>query len=100
MKLPDPVAWWNGKETAWFEHELDGYKPPPDATIPLFTEAQMREALASHEAIMRMALEALNGLFGIPEQWTGQGGGGVSVWRLGGSDQPRAAIKALKEQLK
>lgn len=59
MKLPEPVAWWDGKETAWFEHELDGYKPPPDATIPLFTEAQLREALASHEAVMRQALKCL-----------------------------------------
>lgn len=32
----EPVAWWNGKETAWFEHELDGNLPPDDAKIPLY----------------------------------------------------------------
>ena len=85
MKLPDPVAWWNGKETAWFEHELDGYKPPPGATIPLFTEAQLREALAQQEAVMRMALELLGPQ--APECC-----GCAAEWN--------EAIKLLEEQLK
>lgn len=96
MKMPDPVAWMDRDGDVYKELPTPYWNPPHQA---LFTEAQMREALASHEAVMRMALEALNGLFGIPDQWTGQGGGGVSVWRLGGSDQPRAAIKALEDAL-
>ena len=39
---------------------------------------------------LKLALEALEGLFE---------GGGVSVWRLGGSAQPRQAIIAIKEAL-
>ena len=33
----EPVAWWNGKETAWFEHELCGWQAPDGCTIPLYT---------------------------------------------------------------
>ena len=32
----EPVAWWNGKETAWFEHELCGWQAPDGCTIPLY----------------------------------------------------------------
>ena len=31
------VGYWNGKETAWFEHELCGHPAPDDCTIPLYT---------------------------------------------------------------
>lgn len=31
----EPVAWWNGKETAFFEHEVDG--PVGEVRIPLYT---------------------------------------------------------------
>lgn len=31
----EPVAWWNGKETAFFEHETDG--PVGEVSIPLYT---------------------------------------------------------------
>ena len=48
---------------------------------------------------LKLALEALEGLFGIPDYWTSEGGGGVAVWRLGGSDAPRQAITAIKEAL-
>ena len=44
-----------------------------------------------------LALEALENLFGIPAQWTGEGGGDVAVWRLGGSHRARAAITAIKQ---
>ena len=44
----------------------------------------------------QQALEALEGLFGLPNQW---GSGGVAVWRLGGSDAPRQAITALRTAL-
>jgi hypothetical protein len=33
----EPVGYWNGKETAWFEHELCGHPAPDDCTIPLYT---------------------------------------------------------------
>jgi hypothetical protein len=45
---------------------------------------------------MQQALEALKGLFGTPENWEG---GGVAVWRLGGSGAPRRAIIALEATL-
>jgi hypothetical protein len=46
-----------------------------------------------------MALEALGNLFGFPDKWTGEGGGDVAVWRLGGSYRAQQAITALKEAL-
>ena len=45
---------------------------------------------------LKLALEALEGLFGTAEQFEG---GGVAVWRLGGSAQPKQAITAIKESL-
>ena len=47
----EPVAWWNGKETAWFEHELCGWQAPDGCTIPLYA------APVSTEAIRAEALE-------------------------------------------
>ena len=46
--------------------------------------------------VAQQALEALEGLFGLPNQWES---GGVAVWRLGGSDAPRQAITALRTAL-
>jgi hypothetical protein len=43
--------------------------------------------------VLTLALEALEGLFGTAEQFEG---GGVAVWRLGGSYQPKQAIAALR----
>ena len=48
---------------------------------------------------LRLALEALENLFGIPDKWTGEGGGDVAVWRLGGSYRAQEAIKAIKAAL-
>jgi hypothetical protein len=45
---------------------------------------------------LKLALDALEGLFGTAEQFEG---GGVAVWRLGGSHQPKQAIAAIKEAL-
>jgi hypothetical protein len=45
---------------------------------------------------LKLALEALKGLFGTPENWES---GGVAVWRLGGSGAPRKAISALEATL-
>ena len=45
---------------------------------------------------LKLALEALEGLFGTAEQFEG---GGVAVWRLGGSHQPKQAIAAIKKAL-
>ncbi|OHD24964.1 MAG: hypothetical protein A2Y38_20260 [Spirochaetes bacterium GWB1_59_5] len=36
-----PVAWWNGKETAFFEHETDG--PVGEARIPLIPLPLIKE---------------------------------------------------------
>ena len=48
---------------------------------------------------MRQALEALERLFGIPEQFTGKGGGDVAVWRLGGSYRAQQAIPVLRQAI-
>lgn len=45
------------------------------------------------DEIIEMARQALEGLFGTAEQFEG---GGVAVWRLGGSAQPKQAIAALR----
>jgi hypothetical protein len=48
---------------------------------------------------LRLALEALEKLFGIPDKLTGQGEGDVAVWRLGGSYRAQQAITAIKAAL-
>ena len=48
---------------------------------------------------MKQALEALECLFGIPEQFTGKGGGDVAVWTLGGSYRAQQAIPALRQAI-
>jgi hypothetical protein len=48
---------------------------------------------------LRLALEALEKLFGIPDKWTGEGEGDVAVWRLGGSYRAQQAITAIKAAL-
>ena len=41
-KIGDPIAWWNGKETAFFEHEFEGKLPEP-WTIPLYKLPEVKE---------------------------------------------------------
>jgi len=48
---------------------------------------------------MKQALEALEKLFGIPAMWTGEGGGDVAVWRLGGSYRAQQAITSLRKAI-
>jgi len=48
---------------------------------------------------LRLALEALEKLFGIPDMLTGENSGDVAVWRLGGSYRTQQAITAIKEAL-
>ena len=48
---------------------------------------------------LRLALEALEKLFGIPDKWTGEGEGDVAVWRLGGSYRAQQAITTIKAAL-
>lgn len=50
----EPVAWWNGKETAWFEHELCGWQAPDGCTIPLYTAPVDAKAIRA-EAISGVA---------------------------------------------
>jgi hypothetical protein len=49
--------------------------------------------------VMKQALEALECLFGIPEKFTGNGGGDVAVWTLGGSFRSQQAITALRQAI-
>ena len=48
---------------------------------------------------MKQALEALECLFGIPERFTGKGGGDVAVWTLGGSYRAQQAIPVLRQAI-
>lgn len=45
----EPVAFWNGKETAWFEHELCGHPAPDGCTIPLYTRPVRTKDLTDEE---------------------------------------------------
>lgn len=47
-KQNEPVAWWNGKETAFFEHETDG--PVGEVKIPLYTYPTTAEQIANETA--------------------------------------------------
>jgi hypothetical protein len=47
---------------------------------------------------LKQALEALEGLFGLPDKFTG-GGGDVAVWRLGGSYRAQEAIASLRQAI-
>lgn len=47
---PLPIGFWNGKETAYFEHELvDGLLPTGDCTIPLYIDPPARKPLTDEE---------------------------------------------------
>ena len=48
---------------------------------------------------LKLALEALEKLFGIPDMLTGENSGDVAVWRLGGSYRTQQAITAIKQVL-
>lgn len=52
--------------------------------------------------VMEQALEALEGKFGVPDQWTGARAGGVAVWNPGpvyaAITALRTAINSAKEQ--
>lgn len=37
----EPIGWWNGKETAYFEHETDG--PVGEVNIPIYLHPQLTE---------------------------------------------------------
>ena len=52
----------------------------------------------THEEVQQV-LAALQSLFGVPDKYTGLGGGAVAVWRLGGSAAPRDAISLLQSKL-
>lgn len=66
------------------------------ANIHPATVLEMVSMIRERDAVLKQALSALEGLFGVPEQWTGKGAGGVHIWNLGGSDAPKQAIAAIK----
>jgi len=37
----EPVGWWNGRRTAWFDFEVD--RPLDECKIPLYTAPPQRE---------------------------------------------------------
>lgn len=64
-------------------------------------QSDMLETIKAQRKALGQALEALQSLFGAPNQYyTNADAGGVAVWRLGGSDLPRRAITAIEEVLK
>jgi len=63
---------------------------------------QIRKRKEEHmtkDEALRVALDALEKLFGIPDMLTGENSGDVAVWRLGGSYRTQQAITAIKEAL-
>ena len=60
-----PVGFWNGKEKAWFEHELCGHAAPDGCIIPIYTHPlttaqaarQMRDAAVAFAAQYAQAAE-------------------------------------------
>jgi hypothetical protein len=58
------------------------------------------ERNARNESAMWQAAESMDALFGIPKELTGEGAGGVAVWREGGSASIEAAIALLRGRLK
>ena len=60
-KQNEPIAWWNGKETAFFEHETDG--PVGEVKIPLYTFPPTAEQIANEtaEACAKYVNRFLNG---------------------------------------
>lgn len=93
MNLPEPVAWYYTRDTDV------GISFAPDRDTEkywqkLFTEYQLREALARQEAVMTQALEALKRM----ERY-----GNTFLYRRDEQnphEQTCEAIKALKEALK
>ena len=49
--------------------------------------------------VLKLALEALEGLFVTHPHYTDEGGGAVAVWKLGGSYAARDAIEKIKSAL-
>lgn len=92
MKLPEPVAWMSNESK---RRLADGgnrkgavpvhQRKSSISKIPLFTEDQLREALARQEAVMRHVLDVLGPQ--APECW-----GCKAEWN--------EAIKALEDALK
>lgn len=96
MNLPEPVAWmydftitgedevytnWVTQDPTEVGKEVEGIRN----VRTLYSEAQLREALASNEAVMRQALELL---------------GPQAPECCGCATEWNEAIKALEEQLK
>ena len=75
MKLPEPVGVITGKLGEHCSFKSNVLRKGDS----VYSEDQLREALASHEAVMRMALKVLHET---------------------GHHSPSEAIKALEEQLK
>ena len=68
-KQNEPVAWWNGKETAFFEHETDG--PVGEVKIPLYTYPPTAEQIANEtaEACAKYVNRFINGDGILNEVW-------------------------------
>lgn len=57
MNLPEPVAWVHKNDFGRLMFSSSPTVPP--WSFPVFTEAQLREALARQEAVMRRVVELL-----------------------------------------
>ena len=94
----EPVAWWNGRETVWLEHELMGTNPPIENAIPLYTAPTPRKPVeltdeqcdAIYLALDCWARELDYHEFGLPVLAGGGVGGGRAIIRK--------AAHGIKEQ--
>jgi len=88
LKHGEPVGWWNGKETAFFEHETDG--PVGEVSIPLYP------APPTANQIRAQAFEDAAGMC----ETTWNGDADTYDWSEGRNDcaeQLRAEAKKLRE---
>lgn len=57
----EPIGYWNGKEKAWFEHELCGHAAPDGCNIPIYTTppTAAQAARQMKEAAVKVCNESL-----------------------------------------
>lgn len=97
MTMPEfkPIGFWNGKESAFFEHEYEGEFPPPGHSIPIHTSNQLNQAYSAGQAELiaaREEIEKLKDCFAIE-------GGKVDVLEQL-LTQSREEIKTLQTNLR
>ena len=65
----EPIAWWNGKETVFFEHEVDG--PVGEVRIPLYATPQPDRTAELESETTKLKLDLLTS-YGESEELSGK----------------------------